>query len=78
MRAAAHDDSTNTGGGGASFGVDSTRGGRNGSKELFVKRLRGEERVTYAHPSLEAILGDSRGVCIFQEQVMQILKRSET
>jgi len=43
-----------------------------GSKELFVKRLRGEERVTYAHPSLEAILGDSRGVCIFQEQVMQI------
>jgi DNA-directed DNA polymerase III PolC len=43
-----------------------------GSKELFVKRLRGEEEVKYAHPSLEAILGDSRGVCIFQEQVMQI------
>jgi DNA-directed DNA polymerase III PolC len=43
-----------------------------GSKELFVKRLRGEEKVTYAHPSLETILGDSLGVCIFQEQVMQI------
>jgi DNA-directed DNA polymerase III PolC len=43
-----------------------------GSKELFVKRLRGEEEVKYAHPSLETILGDSRGVCIFQEQVMQI------
>jgi len=43
-----------------------------GSKELFVKRLREEEQVKYAHPSLETILGDSRGVCIFQEQVMQI------
>ena len=43
-----------------------------GSKELFVKRLRGEEEVKYAHPSLKTILGDSLGVCIFQEQVMQI------
>ncbi|PYT49118.1 MAG: hypothetical protein DMG44_12230 [Acidobacteria bacterium] len=43
-----------------------------GSKELFVKRLRGEEEVKYAHPALESILSDSRGVCIFQEQVMQI------
>jgi DNA polymerase-3 subunit alpha len=43
-----------------------------GSKELFVKRLRGEEEVKYAHPALENILSDSRGVCIFQEQVMQI------
>src|SRR6266849_461926 len=43
-----------------------------GSKELFLKRLRGEEEVKYAHPALESILSDSRGVCIFQEQVMQI------
>ncbi|HKV24277.1 MAG TPA: DNA polymerase III subunit alpha [Candidatus Acidoferrum sp.] len=43
-----------------------------GSKELYLKRLRGEEKVTYAHPSLETILGDTLGVCIFQEQVMQI------
>jgi DNA-directed DNA polymerase III PolC len=42
-----------------------------GSKELFVKRVHGEE-IKYAHPALEKILGDSRGVCIFQEQVMQI------
>src|SRR5947209_19624138 len=42
-----------------------------GSKELFVKRLRGEEEVKYAHPALESILSDSRGVCIFQEQVIQ-------
>jgi DNA-directed DNA polymerase III PolC len=43
-----------------------------GSKELFIKRLRGEEPVEYPHPALEGILGDTRGVCIFQEQVMQI------
>src|SRR4029077_11213752 len=43
-----------------------------GSKELFVKRMRGEEKVEYAHPELQKILGDSLGVCIFQEQVMQI------
>ncbi|HTQ62782.1 MAG TPA: DNA polymerase III subunit alpha [Candidatus Solibacter sp.] len=43
-----------------------------GSKELFIKRLRGEEPVVYAHPALEKILGDTLGVCIFQEQVMQI------
>jgi error-prone DNA polymerase len=46
-----------------------------GSKELFIKRLRGEEEVKYAHPALEKILGDSRGVCIFQEQVMQISQK---
>jgi len=43
-----------------------------GSKELFIKRLRGEEEVAYPHPALESILADTRGVCIFQEQVMQI------
>ena len=43
-----------------------------GSKELYLKRLRGQEPVTYAHPALETILGDTLGVCIFQEQVMQI------
>jgi DNA polymerase-3 subunit alpha len=43
-----------------------------GSKELFIKRLRGEETIEYPHPALEIILGDTLGVCIFQEQVMQI------
>src|SRR5713101_4218538 len=43
-----------------------------GSKELFLKRLRGQEPVLYAHPSLQNILGDTLGVCIYQEQVMQI------
>ncbi len=43
-----------------------------GSKELFLQRLRGKERITYAHPALENILGGTLGVCIYQEQVMQI------
>ena len=43
-----------------------------GSKELFVKRLRGKEEVIYPHDSLKPILGDTLGVCIYQEQVMQI------
>ena len=43
-----------------------------GSKELFLKRLRGKAPVEYAHESLKSILGDTLGVCIYQEQVMQI------
>ncbi|HEY2121175.1 MAG TPA: DNA polymerase III subunit alpha [Candidatus Acidoferrum sp.] len=43
-----------------------------GSKELFIKRLRGKEPVAYAHEHLEPILRDTLGVCIYQEQVMQI------
>jgi len=43
-----------------------------GSKELFVRRLREQEKITYTHSALENILGDTLGVCIFQEQVMQI------
>jgi DNA polymerase III subunit alpha len=43
-----------------------------GSKELFVKRLRGKEKLVYPHNSLKPILGDTLGVCIYQEQVMQI------
>jgi DNA polymerase-3 subunit alpha len=43
-----------------------------GSKELFVKRLRGKEPVVYAHESLKSILSDTLGVCIYQEQVMRI------
>ena len=43
-----------------------------GSKELFLKRLRGQGKVEHAHPALKEILGDTLGVCIYQEQVMQI------
>src|SRR6267142_1859593 len=43
-----------------------------GSKELFVKRLTGKEKQSDAQASLEPILRDTLGVCIYQEQVMQI------
>ncbi len=43
-----------------------------GSKETFLKRLRKQEPVRYAHPCLEPILGETLGVCVYQEQVMQI------
>ena len=45
-----------------------------GSKELFVKRLRGKEKLAYPHDLLEPILRDTLGVCIYQEQVMQIAR----
>ncbi len=43
-----------------------------GAKETFVRRLRGREPVRYAHPSLEPILRETLGVCVYQEQVMRI------
>ncbi len=43
-----------------------------GSKESFLKRIRGQESVRYPHPCLEPILRDSLGICVYQEQVMQI------
>ncbi|HEX2712445.1 MAG TPA: DNA polymerase III subunit alpha, partial [Candidatus Acidoferrales bacterium] len=43
-----------------------------GSKETFLKRLRGQEPARYAHPCLEPILRETLGVCVYQEQVMQI------
>jgi DNA polymerase III alpha subunit len=43
-----------------------------GSKELFLKRVRGHEAVQFTHESLKPILGDTLGICIYQEQVMQI------
>ncbi len=43
-----------------------------GAKETFLKRLRKQEPVRYAHPRLEPILAETLGVCVYQEQVMQI------
>jgi DNA polymerase-3 subunit alpha len=38
----------------------------------FVHRKHGRQRVEYPHPSLEGILQETRGVIVYQEQVMQI------
>jgi DNA polymerase-3 subunit alpha len=38
----------------------------------FVHRKHGRQKVEYPHPSLEDILQETRGVIVYQEQVMQI------
>ena len=38
----------------------------------FVRRRRGREAVTYAHPSLEPILARTLGVPLFQEQLLRM------
>ncbi len=43
-----------------------------GMARAFVRRYRGEEQVAYLHPSLEPILGSTKGVLIFQEQILRI------
>jgi len=37
----------------------------------FIKKKKGESKVTYPHPLLENILKDTYGIMIYQEQVMQ-------
>lgn len=43
-----------------------------GMLDSYVKRKWGEEKVDYIFPQLEWILKETRGVVIYQEQVMQI------
>ncbi|ADD66849.1 DNA polymerase III, alpha subunit [Denitrovibrio acetiphilus DSM 12809] len=43
-----------------------------GMLDSFVKRKYGEEEIDYIFPDLEEILKETRGVVIYQEQVMQI------
>jgi DNA polymerase-3 subunit alpha len=43
-----------------------------GLTDSFIKRKNGLEEVSYAHPLMEAALGSTYGVLVYQEQVMQI------
>jgi DNA polymerase III subunit alpha len=38
----------------------------------FIRRRHGQTKVAYEHPALEAILKETYGVMVYQEQVMQI------
>jgi DNA polymerase-3 subunit alpha len=40
--------------------------------DVFIDRKHGREKVAYPHPDLAAILEDTYGVIVYQEQVMQI------
>jgi error-prone DNA polymerase len=39
----------------------------------YLRRLKGEEEVTFPTPELEAILGKTKGVPLFQEQAMKVV-----
>jgi error-prone DNA polymerase len=41
-----------------------------GAVHPYVSRCLGQEEVTYDHPDLEPILGETKGVFVFQEQVI--------
>ncbi|MCB0075697.1 MAG: error-prone DNA polymerase, partial [Caldilineaceae bacterium] len=43
-----------------------------GMAKSFVRRYRGEEAVSFLHPTLEPILGKTQGVLLFQEQILRI------
>jgi DNA polymerase III alpha subunit len=45
-----------------------------GMAQAFIRRYRGEEEVSYLHPALEAILGPTQGVMLFQEQVLRVAR----
>ena len=43
--------------------------------DLFIARREGKERVDYIHPDLEDILKPTYGIIIYQEQIMQIVRK---
>jgi DNA polymerase-3 subunit alpha len=45
-----------------------------GMAQHFIRRYRGVEPVAYLHPALEPILRRTKGVLIFQEQILRIAR----
>ena len=43
-----------------------------GAVNPYIARCQGREEVTYDHPCLEPILGETKGVIVFQEQVLEV------
>ena len=42
---------------------------------LYVQRKRSKEKIEYIHNDLDEILGETYGIMVYQEQVMQIAKK---
>ena len=42
--------------------------------DSFIARKQGKEKITYMHPLLESALGNTYGIPVYQEQVMQVSK----
>ena len=50
---------------------------RPGPMELipeYIERKHGKKQITYVHAKLEPILNNTQGICIYQEQLMQIAR----
>ena len=45
-----------------------------GMTDQFVRRSTGKERISYIVPSLESVMKDTMGICLYQEQVMQMVQ----
>ena len=45
-----------------------------GGAQTYLQRRNGKEAVTYVHPFLENILGETYGVFVYQEQVMKVVR----
>ena len=43
--------------------------------EEYTLRMHNPDRVTFSHPLMERILGETRGIIIYQEQIMQIARQ---
>ena len=41
----------------------------------FIERRHGRKEISYLHPMLEPILGKTYGICVYQEQIMQIAQQ---
>lgn len=46
-----------------------------GMVDAYINRKHGKESPAYAHPVMETILGETFGVMVYQEQIMQILNQ---
>lgn len=42
--------------------------------DSFIRRKHGKEKIEYMHPLLESALGDTYGIPVYQEQIMQVSK----
>ncbi len=49
------------------------RPGPRAQAEEFILRKKGKKAITYLHPDLESILSETRGILIYQEQIIAIL-----
>ncbi len=45
-----------------------------GMAQAFIRRYRGEEPVHYLHPTLTPILNPTKGVLLFQEQILRVAR----